>query len=341
MADPTDRTASTTSAVFLTDGTGDAHRAASIATALVPNATWRVAALIAPHPSLLTGETGFASPIQSPDEMEDEATRQRTAGAAAASETAASFRGSVQESVVLSGSDATPLVDYARAERLDLIVAPSPVGLADHRVRGGDDHDRDESDDLTRDLLTSSSVPFLAVPATSDPTRLAASETRPTTVLVAVDDSQLDQTVARVVGRLFGGNRVEDHVRFVVAHVDPSTTAIQSIPVSAGLFFANGDDALPHIAEQLDDNAMEAKRVAAGVADDADLDGAVAIGEVGDPAAGILAVANEHHADVLVVGTRDRSWFSRLFEPSVARAVAARARRPVLIVRSDEQPSQR
>jgi len=49
----------------------------------------------------------------------------------------------------------------------------------------------------------------------------------------------------------------------------------------------------------------------------------------------ILDVSREREADVVVVGTRGRSWLSRLAAPSVARRVVERAARSVLVVPVD------
>ena len=70
------------------------------------------------------------------------------------------------------------------------------------------------------------------------------------------------------------------------------------------------------------------------VATDAGLANAEAIGEVGDPVSAIMRAAKELDADVIVVGSHGRSWFSRLFESSVADGVKREADIPVLFVQS-------
>ena len=55
----------------------------------------------------------------------------------------------------------------------------------------------------------------------------------------------------------------------------------------------------------------------------------------GKRATTILRVAEEIDADLIVVGTGERSWISKLFAPSVSDAVLKQAKRSVLIVRSD------
>ena len=74
-------------------------------------------------------------------------------------------------------------------------------------------------------------------------------------------------------------------------------------------------------------------QVAHGVASEAHLPNPQVVGEVGDPATAIIEAAHHHQADVIVVGSHDRSWFSRLLVPSTSGAVVREADIPVLIAR--------
>jgi nucleotide-binding universal stress UspA family protein len=53
----------------------------------------------------------------------------------------------------------------------------------------------------------------------------------------------------------------------------------------------------------------------------------------GDPAKGILQVADEEHADLIVMSTHGRSGLSELAQGSVASEVVRDGRKPVLLVR--------
>jgi nucleotide-binding universal stress UspA family protein len=55
--------------------------------------------------------------------------------------------------------------------------------------------------------------------------------------------------------------------------------------------------------------------------------------EVGEPADAIVAIADRRDADLIVVGTHERSFLDRLFHGSVSSDVTRRAHCDVLVVR--------
>jgi nucleotide-binding universal stress UspA family protein len=61
---------------------------------------------------------------------------------------------------------------------------------------------------------------------------------------------------------------------------------------------------------------------------------ASAVVVAGDPAASLVRVADDHHADLVVVGTHGRTGFTRVLLGSVARNVMQHSAASVLIVRS-------
>jgi nucleotide-binding universal stress UspA family protein len=81
--------------------------------------------------------------------------------------------------------------------------------------------------------------------------------------------------------------------------------------------------------------ARNAEDVAAAMSEEGTTDVAIEAEPVGlaggDIAETILETASQHAADVIVVGSHERGWFSRLLTPSVADAVVKRADLPVLI----------
>jgi nucleotide-binding universal stress UspA family protein len=59
-------------------------------------------------------------------------------------------------------------------------------------------------------------------------------------------------------------------------------------------------------------------------------------GVTGSPVAEIVGVANDHGADLIVVGTREPGFLDRLFGGSVSQGVARHARCDVLIVHTPD-----
>lgn len=63
--------------------------------------------------------------------------------------------------------------------------------------------------------------------------------------------------------------------------------------------------------------------------------------EAGEPVQTILMAATQCDAGMVILGHRHRSWFGRLAEGSVARAVIDRSPHPVLVVPAPGQVSER
>ncbi len=156
-----------------------------------------------------------------------------------------------------------------------------------------------------------------------------------TRVLIAADDSELAVEAASSAHHLFG----DDAVYFVI-NVAPS----QPVPTMAwGYAYPV---VMPMVAypppvagdgepATSDDAARDgAEQRAALVADDASLGtGARPLADVGDPATAIIDAARDQLVDVIVVGSHDRSWLSRLFSGSVVNDVVRDAPVPVLVVK--------
>lgn len=165
-----------------------------------------------------------------------------------------------------------------------------------------------------------------------------------TRVLIAVDDSETSISAARTAHRLFG-----DGADYVVLNVAPhpmvwgddSFQYGQVYPVAmAGVGALGGFPfAIKAPAGDADgggvpvDQVADAVHTAEGVALAAGLADATPIGDTGDAAHAIVTAAINHDADVIVIGSHDRSWFSRLVMPSVSGFVVRESNVPVLIAR--------
>ena len=139
-------------------------------------------------------------------------------------------------------------------------------------------------------------------------------------VLIAVDDSEESRHAVDVAYRFFGpdadysilsvGDRPPIFVGGYGAGAMP-TAADLTLQLDAA--HATAEDAVSHAAERLPNAEIDV--------------------EDGQPASIICQFADEHRSDVVVVGSHDRSFWLRLFDPSVRHHVIDHAPCPVLVVR--------
>ena len=152
-----------------------------------------------------------------------------------------------------------------------------------------------------------------------------------TRVLIAVDGTSSDRIIVNSTHNLFG-----DDAEYVLINVrrDPMMVAATTIGVGMTAMVPAVDLRNEYGEEEtLQSEADLAADTAKAAAADADLDDAVAVGEVGLEPDAILHAADEYAVDVIAVGDHDRNWFSKLLSPSVSEAIADRADLPVLVIR--------
>ena len=163
-----------------------------------------------------------------------------------------------------------------------------------------------------------------------------------TQVLIAVDDSESSIKTARTAYALFG-----DTATYTVVNVADQSPMIWGgdalvwgigypiVMAPSGVVEVDHAGSSPtSAAAEVDSAPIDAAiEVARGVASEADIPNPQVVGEVGDPAYAIITAAHHHQADVIVVGSHDRSWFSKLLTPSVTGTVVRDADIPVLIAR--------
>jgi len=163
-----------------------------------------------------------------------------------------------------------------------------------------------------------------------------------TQVLVAVDDSEHSLHAARIAYELFG-----DSASYTVVNVTDQHAMMwggDSLMWGVGYPVMMAPEGLIGVAPptagaatgaaSVDAASIDAAmQVALDVATEADIPNPQVVGEVGDPAQAIVEAARHHQADVIVIGSHDRSWFSRLLAPSVSGSVVKDADVPVLIAR--------
>ena len=170
-----------------------------------------------------------------------------------------------------------------------------------------------------------------------------------TQVLIAVDDSESSVKTARIAYALFG-----DKASYIVVNVADQSPIMWGgdalvwgvgypiVMAPTGIVdpVVGAAEVNAHAAEEgspaveVDNAPIDAAiQVARDVAAEADIPNPQVVGETGDPATAIITAAHHHQADVIVVGSHDRSWFSKLLSPSVTGAVVKEADIPVLIAR--------
>lgn len=277
------------SALFVLDGVDSAHDAVAAAGLLFASEIdWSILAVIAEHPQFTTGATGFAGPVLTPEQMESLAMADLMAGEAAAAATAQAFGPRPVAQSVARGQPAQAVGRYLAENPTDLVVVDSPH--------------------LAEELVDDGIVPVLVMP--SDGLQSVGGP-----ILLAIDDSPLDDVVTSAASRLFDPSTTD----FVAVHIDAARSLVQSFPLAT-------------LVDDIQSASVEAENVAGQAVAHAALSHAEAVGEVGDPASGILATASERDASMIVLGTHNRGWLSRLFRPSVADAVLQQTQRPVLVM---------
>ncbi|CAN5389567.1 universal stress protein [soil metagenome] len=156
-----------------------------------------------------------------------------------------------------------------------------------------------------------------------------------TRVLIAVDGSDLDAVCIAAAERLFG-----ESAEYLAANVSDDEPARRTafVPVPYGYVYPYAE-VQPHAGEVEPDAIARAEDIARRAALRAGLDNAEPIGDIGDPGELIVSLADRHAADVIVVGSHERGWLSRLVSPSVSNEVMDASTIPVLVVKSPSETS--
>ena len=158
-----------------------------------------------------------------------------------------------------------------------------------------------------------------------------------TRVMIALDGTELDLEIAKTARKLFG-----ESADFWAVNVQDALVADPPVggwpvafPVGYGAAYPYHPADLYAVrpdARTSEEILEEVERRAHVTAERSGLEDAHVVAETGDPAEAISRAARDHDVDVIVVGTHDRSWWSRLVNPSVARRLTDDAPVPVLLV---------
>jgi len=148
-------------------------------------------------------------------------------------------------------------------------------------------------------------------------------------VLIAVDGTPESHDAARFAHELLG-----DRAEYLVLTVaDTGALLSASFPLADPMLAGGGAYVDPTVAKENVEQAVhEAEETVAETAHEVD-DHAETIVETGSPGDVICRVAELRSVDLIVIGSHDRNWFSRLITPSVRSHVIDHAPCPVLVVR--------
>lgn len=162
-------------------------------------------------------------------------------------------------------------------------------------------------------------------PAPSSSPRSAADgpdTASPMHILIAVDGTDESRAAATTAFEMFGSGH--EYTIMSVAEIQPVVVSGYGI----GSAYTS--------TELIDRIDAAAQRTAERVADLADASAAgiaEAVHDSGDPGVSICTTAEEIDADLVVIGSHEHGFWSRLLDPSVGRYVTEHAPCPVLVVR--------
>ena len=140
-------------------------------------------------------------------------------------------------------------------------------------------------------------------------------------VLIGVDDSAESRYAVEVAYRFFGSE-----ASYTILGVG------QRVPLFAASY-ASGTLAAASDLQTLFGAAEAAAQTAAKIAAKIPADDVETESKVGDVGQALVEAADEHDIDVIVIGSRDKNVWQRLFDPSVGRYVIDHANCPVLVAR--------
>lgn len=145
-------------------------------------------------------------------------------------------------------------------------------------------------------------------------------------IMIAVDDQPESTDAVATATAMFGPDHRYTFVS-IAAYVSPETARSVGTP----------SEVIELRQVMLDRSIARAEgtitEAASSTADGIDLDDVDAAVDFGDVGPAICELAATEGADLLVLGSRDRNLWDRIFHPSVGRHVIDHAPCPVLVVR--------
>jgi len=134
-------------------------------------------------------------------------------------------------------------------------------------------------------------------------------------ILVALDSSQLSERVVQALDQF----RLSSETKVILAHVVPPSEPDLEQP-------ADQPQVEPEVGYWKIEKQLQTYQAALGCASELEI-------VMGDPPEEIIRLANIHHADLVVIGTRGLTGLDRILKQSVSSQVVVDAPCSVLVVK--------
>ena len=152
-------------------------------------------------------------------------------------------------------------------------------------------------------------------------------------VLIAVDDPATGAETIEHTYALFGEHA--DYSVVCVGEVGSFTHPVTPLGIQPALMWVLPGDAPIDAATEIAEDAIAAAAAVSG-------DEVTVISDAGPPGPVICSIAEKRATDVVVVGSHERGWLSRLLTPSVSHHLIDHAPCDVMVVRGadldDDRP---
>ena len=157
-------------------------------------------------------------------------------------------------------------------------------------------------------------------------------------VMIAIDGTEAALDAAQVAVDIFGNEADYTVVSIGSLHALQTVTPVIVDPTLMLLASSTEDQPIPDLTATRERQVQTAtERMAKDAVEEIHLPNIETVVGTGAPGPMICSLAEDAGTDVIVLGSHERGWLSRLRDPSVARHVVEHAPCHVLVVRGSPQ----